>query len=148
MKEFNKLLISFKSVKTKKPQTKLKKERIMKNVDELYEKYYNAYKSDFDTDDKLKKDKKKKFDYKQFELDDEINKESKLDEQTKELELTELPKWLSSKNDFNEARKLINDTGADTNKVKSSSGNEKVFNDLNGLINDIQNKKNYKKKCH
>ena len=113
----------------------------MKNVDELYKKYYNAYKSDYDTDDELKKDKKKIFNCKQFELDDEINKESKLDEKTKELELTELPKWLSSKNDFNEARKLINDIGADTNKVKSSSGDEKVFNDLNGLINDIQNKK-------
>ena len=59
----------------------------------------------------------------------------------KELELTELPKWLSSKNDFNEARKLINDIGADTNKVKRSSADEKLFNDLDGLINDIQNKK-------
>ena len=49
---------------------------------------------------------------------------------------------MRSRNDFNEARKLINDIGADTNKVKSISGNEKVFNDLNGLINDIQNKKN------
>ena len=58
---------------------------------------------------------------------------------TNELKLTKLPKWLRSKNDFNEARKLINDIGADTNKVKSSSGEEKVFNDLNGLINDIQN---------
>ena len=35
MKGFNKLLISFKSVKTKKTEAKLKKERIMKNVDEL-----------------------------------------------------------------------------------------------------------------
>ena len=56
IKDFNKLLISFKSVKTKKPKTKLKKERIMENVDELYEKYYNAYKSDDDTNDELKKD--------------------------------------------------------------------------------------------
>ena len=64
----------------------------MKNVDELYKNYYNAYKSDYDTDDKLKEDKKKKFDYKQFELDDKISKESKLDEKTKELKLTELPK--------------------------------------------------------
>ena len=67
---------------------------------------------------------------------------------TNELKLTKLPKWLRSKNDFNEARKLINDIGADTNKVKSSSGEEKVFNELNGLINDIQNKKNYKRKRH
>ena len=59
----------------------------------------------------------------------------------KELELTELPEWLSSRNDFNEARKLINNIRTNTSKVKSSSGNEKVFNDLNRLINDIQNKK-------
>ena len=59
----------------------------------------------------------------------------------KELELTELPEWLSSRNDFNEARKLINNIRADANKVKSRSGDEKVFNDLNRLINDIQNKK-------
>ena len=142
MKKFNELLISFKSVKTKKPETKLKKERIMKNVDELYKKYYDAYKSHYDTDDELKEDKKKKlqslkkFDYKHFELDDKISKESKL---------IESPEWLSSKNDFNETRKLINDIGADTNRVRSSSGDEKVFNDLNELINDIQNKKTERK---
>ena len=88
MKEFNKLFIGFKSFKTKKTETKLKKERIMKNVDELYKKYYNAYKSGYDTDDKLKVAKKKKFDQKQFELRDEINKESKLDQKMKGLELT------------------------------------------------------------
>ena len=31
----------------------------MKNVDELYKNYYNAYKSDFDTDDELAENKKK-----------------------------------------------------------------------------------------
>ena len=98
----------------------------MKNVDELYEKYCNTYKSDYDTDDELKESQKKDLDDKQFKLNDKISKESKLDE---------LPAWLSSRNDFNEARKLINDIGADTNKVKSSLGDEKVFNDLNGLIN-------------
>ena len=30
----------------------------MKNLDELYKNYYNAYKSDYDTDDELKEDKK------------------------------------------------------------------------------------------
>ena len=54
----------------------------MKNVDELYKNYYDAYKSDYDTDDKLREDKRKKFNYKQFELDDKISKESKLDEKT------------------------------------------------------------------
>ena len=89
----------------------------MKNVDQLYKKYCNTYKSGYDTDDELKEDKKKKFTYKQFELDDEVNKESKLDEKTKKLKLTELPKLLSSKNDFNEASKLINNIRADTNQV-------------------------------
>ena len=117
----------------------------MKNVDELDKKYCNTYKSDYDNDDELKEAKKKKFDHKQFELNDKINKESKLDEKTKELKLTELTECLSSKNDFNEARKLINDIRADKNEVKSSSGDEKVFNDLNRLINDIKNKKTTKK---
>ena len=38
----------------------------MKNVDELCEKYFNAYKSDYDTDDELNKDEKEKFDHKQL----------------------------------------------------------------------------------
>ena len=104
MKDFNELLISFKSLKTKQKQKH--KEQIMKNIDELYKKYHNAQKSDYDTDDELKEDKKRKFDYKPFELGNEINKESKLDQITKELELTELLEWLSSRNDFNEAKKI------------------------------------------
>ena len=55
----------------------------MKNVDELYEKYYNAYKNDFDNDDELSEAKKKKFDYKQFELFDKTDEEPKVDEKTK-----------------------------------------------------------------
>ena len=141
IKEFNKLLISFKAVETKKTETQLKKERIMKNVGELCKKYYNAYESDYGTDDKLNETKKKILDYKQFKLGDKTDEELKLDEETKDLKLTALPKWLSSKNDFNEAAKLINDNRSRTNKVKPGSGNKKVFNDLNRLINDISNNK-------
>ena len=83
-KEFNKLLISFKGVK-KKTETQLKKELIMKNVDELFEKYYSAYNSDYDTDDELNEAKKKKVDHKQFELVDKIDEVLKLDEETKVL---------------------------------------------------------------
>ena len=36
IKEFNKLLIKFKALKPKNSKTQLKKERIMKNVDEIY----------------------------------------------------------------------------------------------------------------
>ena len=51
---------------------------------------------------------------------------------------------MSSKNDFNKAIKLIEDIRANTNNVKSSSGNKKVFNNLDKLINDIKNKKTTK----
>ena len=56
-----------------------------------------------------------------------------------------MPEWLNSRNDFNEAIKLIENIRADTNNVKSSSGNERVFNDLNRLIYDIKNKKTTRK---
>ena len=55
----NKLVIKFKALKPKNPKTLLKKEQIMKNVDELYEKYYNAYKNDYDTGNELNDAKKK-----------------------------------------------------------------------------------------
>ena len=42
----------------------------MKNVDEIYEKYYNAYKNDYDKDDELNEAQKKKIAYKQFKLGD------------------------------------------------------------------------------
>ena len=45
----------------------------------------------------------------------------------KNLKLTALPIWLSSENDFNEARKLINGIRADTNNAKTSLGDKKSF---------------------
>ena len=54
----------------KKPETQNKTKQIVKNVDELYEKYYNAYKNDYHTDNELNEAKKKEFDYRQFELGD------------------------------------------------------------------------------
>ena len=78
IKEFNKLLIKFKSPKHKKPETQLKKERIMKNVDELYEMYYSAHKNDYDNE--LSEATKKKFDYKQIEFFDKTDRKLTLDE--------------------------------------------------------------------
>ena len=131
VKEFNELFITFKSVEIKKKtETRLRKERIMKNVNELYKKYYNNYKSGYDTDDELNEAKKKNFDHNQFKLVDKTDKELKLDEETKDLKLTALLKWSSSKNDYNETTKLINDIRADTNNAKTSVGDKKVFNDL------------------
>ena len=64
MKESNKLFINFKSLKTKNSETQFKKERIMQNVDELYKKYYDDHKNNFDTDNELTENKNKKFNYK------------------------------------------------------------------------------------
>ena len=61
IKEINTLFIRFKALKLKKQETLLKKERIMKNVDEFYKKYYNAYKNHFENDDELDESKNKKF---------------------------------------------------------------------------------------
>ena len=141
MKEFKRLLNNFKSLRPIKQETQLKKERIMENVYELYEKYYNIYKNNFDNDDELSEAKKEKFNYRQFELFNKTDKKLTLDEETKkdqDSKLTELPK----------AIKLIEDIRADTNNDRSSSGGEKVFYNLHKLINDIKKNNNNKKKCH
>ena len=58
--EFNTRLDIFKALKSIKPETQLKKEQVMKNVDELCKKYCNTYKNDYDADDELSEAKKKK----------------------------------------------------------------------------------------
>ena len=55
----------------------------MKNIDELYEKYYNAYESGYDNDDELTEVKKKKFDYKLFKWFDKTYERLKLHGETK-----------------------------------------------------------------
>ena len=42
----------------------------MKNVDELYEKYCDAYKDNYDTNEKLNEAEKKQIGYKQYKLGD------------------------------------------------------------------------------
>ena len=104
--------------------------------------------SNFDNDDELSEAKNKKINYEQFELFNKTDKKLTLDGETKkdeESKLTELPKWIGSKNDFKKAIKLIEYIRADTNNVKSSSGDKKVFNNLDKLINDIKNKKTTRK---
>ena len=61
IKEFNKLFTEFKALEPKNPKKQLKMEGIMKNVGELYENYYSAYKNDYDASDELTEAKKKKF---------------------------------------------------------------------------------------
>ena len=59
LKKFTYLLTIFKNLKPIKSETQLKKDRIMKNVDQLYKKYYNAYKNDYGNDDELSEAKTK-----------------------------------------------------------------------------------------
>ena len=54
---------------------------------------------------------------------------------------SKLQKWLESRNNLNEAKKLINDIRTDTNNVEVSYKDKKVFNDLNRLITEISNNK-------
>ena len=83
MKNYNKRFIKFKNVQPTKSETRLKKERIIKNVEEVYRKYYDAYKEKDDNGGELNGAENKKFDYKQFKIVDKTDKESKLDGETK-----------------------------------------------------------------
>ena len=80
MIKLKKRLIKFKNVRQTKPKTQLKKARIMKDVDELYEKYYDAFRGKYDNSDELNRAENKKFDYKQFRIFNKTDKESKLNE--------------------------------------------------------------------
>ena len=130
MKEFNKLFINFKNVKTRKSETQSKKQRIIKNVDELYKNCYNDYKSNFDTDNELTENKKKKFNYKQFELDNIVSTKS-----------DELPEWIKvSKTRFNEILSKI--TEAKNNGLKTNvDGEEITLDKAESLLKDINSKK-------
>ena len=93
----------------------------MKNVDELYEKYYNAYKSHYDNDHELNEAKKKKFDYKQVKPGD------RTDEETKDSKLTHYQNGRALKMILMKRKKLINDIRDDTNNVKPGSGDKKFL---------------------
>ena len=57
------------------------------------------------------------------------------------MEDNKLPEWLKSKNDFNEAKKLVGDIRIDMSNVKVGYKDKEVFNDLNRLIANISNNK-------
>ena len=93
---------------------------------QLYNNYFDFYKKTFnetrnETFDKTTLDETNTYDPHHFKIE------------------SLLPEWLESKNDFNKAKKLIDDIEVDINKVKASKEDKKVFNDLNKLIMDINN---------
>ena len=122
MKEFNKLFLNFKIVKTKKAETQLKKEQIVKNVDKPYKNYYNDYKSDFNTNDALAENKKKKFNCKQFQLNYIISTTS---------DKLKLPKWVKlSQKRFDQILSVI--TKPKNSGLKANVDGEEITPDKAG----------------
>ena len=104
----------------------------MGNVDELDKNYYSVYKSEFNTDNELTENKKKKFNYKQFELDNIISTNS---------DKLKLPKWIKvSKKRFNEILSMI--TEAKNNGLKVNvDGEEITLDKAESLLKGISSKK-------
>ena len=126
--KFYRALNEFKNHKTNTDETQQRKNRVINNAVTLYDNYFDTYKKTFnetrnETFDKTTLDEIKTYDPYQFKIE------------------SLLPEWLESKNDFNEAKRLIDDIGVDTNKVKARKEDKKLLNDLNKLIIDINNNK-------
>ena len=90
----------------------------------LYGNYFGSYEETYDEE---VLNKKEGCDSKQFKITG--------------MDDNKLPKWLESKNDFNEAKKLINDVRIDKSNVKVGYKDKSVFNYLNRLITEISNNK-------
>ena len=121
---FYKTLNEFKNHKTNTDETQQHNNKAINNVLKLYNNYFDSYEKTFnetnETFDKTTLDNINLYQFKKKVL---------------------LPQWLESKNDFNEAKKLIDDIEVDINKVKASKEDKNVFNDLNKLIIDTNNHK-------
>ena len=86
----------------------------MNNIVKLYS---DCFDSNEETYDEEGQNEKKGLEPKQFKITN--------------MEDNKLPKSLESRNDFNEAKKLINDIRIDKNNVEVRYKDKKVFNDLN-----------------
>ena len=100
-------------------ETRGRRKRVMNNAVKLYSDYLDFYEETYDEEGS---NEKEGLQPKQFKITG--------------MEDTKLLKWLESRNDFNEAKKFINDIRIDMSNVKVGFGNKKVFNDLNRLITD------------
>ena len=123
--KFYKILNEFKNHKTNTDETQQRKNKVINNAVTLYNNYFDFYKKTFNETRNETFDKTTLDDYDPYKFKIE----------------SLLPEWLESKNDFNEAKRLIDDIRIDMNKVKASKEDKKVFNDLNKLIIDINNNK-------
>ena len=126
--KFYSALNEFKNHETNTDETQQRKNRVINNVVALYNNYFDSYKKTFNetrnkTFGKTTLDEIKTFDPYQFKI------------------ASLLGEWLELRNDFNEAKRLIDDIRIDMNKVKVSKEDKKVLNDLSRLISDISKNK-------
>ena len=94
----------------------------MNNVVRLYNNYFDSFEETYDEGDLNEKEGRNQF-------------------KITGMGVNKLPEWLKSKNDFNEAKKLVGDIRIDMSHVKVGYKDKNVFNDLNRLITDISNNK-------
>ena len=96
----------------------------MNNVVKLYDNYFDSYEETYDEGELNEKEGR---DPKQFKIT--------------RVGYNQLPEWLKSKNNFDEAKKLVCDIRIDTSNVNVGYRDKKVFNDLNRQITDVSNNK-------
>ena len=136
LKEFYKLLIDFKNHKPLTTETKDCKDRIMKNVNQLYKKYFDTDEKNYDSE-KVKDEEKRERDYKQFEI---IDKKKQKSEWTEEKTKTEMqkPLWFEiNKKEFEELTRNIYNN--------QDNNNFKII--INRRTYDLKNaKKNFERK--
>ena len=125
--KFYKALNEFEKHKITTDETEKRKKRVVINAAALYNNYFDSYEKTYDESDLNEKEGRNS---NQFKIADDV-----------------LPEWLESKNDFNEAKKLIDNIRIDMGEDQVSKKDKKVFNDLNRLIIDISNNKIKKKRC-
>ena len=97
--KFYKTLNEFKNHKTNVDKTQQRKNKVINSTVTLYNNYFDSYKKDFNETRNETFDKTTLDDYDPYKFKIEIL----------------LPEWLESKNDFNEAKKLIDDIEVDIN---------------------------------
>ena len=88
LKQFYILLSDFKNHKPITNQTKNRKNRILSNVNQLYNKYFDTYKENYNSENLNERDEKD-FDPNQFKILDKKKQESGWDEEKTERESTE-----------------------------------------------------------
>ena len=87
-------------------ETKDRKDRIMKNVNQLYNKYFDTYKKNYDSE-KVKDEEKRGRDYKQFEIIDKKKQKSEWTEEKTKREMQK-PLWFEiNKKEFEELTRNI-----------------------------------------